>query len=287
MKRKGELTTQQLVTLIILIVSFGIILFLIFNLGLGETTNKEICHNSVLLKSKSVVGGELDCKTNYICISGGGKCEGFNEDYTIKIDMNPKAKSKEEKNEKIKNQTMKAIADEMTDCWWMFGEGKIDYVGLSIEKVIIGKMNCALCSIISFDKKIQEFGKENENKFTYENFYDNFLRETKKDKSNTYLSYLYNVHNFEDVTAMIKINKDEFFEFEDQYSILTGIGSQGYLQKTANWIFVSVDLVNKYFFRGFNVPKAPQFKDYGTIPVVIKNKKELNSLDCTDFITKA
>ena len=54
MNKKAELTTQQLIGLIVLIVSFGVILFLILRLDLGETSKKEICHNSVLLKDKSL-----------------------------------------------------------------------------------------------------------------------------------------------------------------------------------------------------------------------------------------
>lgn len=50
--RKGELTTQQLVMLIILILSFAVILFFIFRLNLGGTTNKEICHDSVVKKNQ-------------------------------------------------------------------------------------------------------------------------------------------------------------------------------------------------------------------------------------------
>ena len=47
---RGELTTQQIVLLIILITSFTIILFFFFKLNLGEETDKELCHNSVVLK---------------------------------------------------------------------------------------------------------------------------------------------------------------------------------------------------------------------------------------------
>src|SRR3989344_4486096 len=76
--RKAELTTTQLVVLIVLIVSFIIILFLIFRLNPGEQSDKEICHNSVILKSRTAgVAGSLDCKTNYLCVSGNGDCEGF------------------------------------------------------------------------------------------------------------------------------------------------------------------------------------------------------------------
>ena len=48
---RAELTTQQIVGLIILIISFVIILYFIFALNLGETTDKEICHNSVALRA--------------------------------------------------------------------------------------------------------------------------------------------------------------------------------------------------------------------------------------------
>ena len=86
--KKGELTTQQIVILIVVITSFVIILFLLFRLNLGETSNKEICHNSVVLKSKGKgFIGKLDCKTSYVCISGGGDCEDISPSATIKIDL--------------------------------------------------------------------------------------------------------------------------------------------------------------------------------------------------------
>ena len=269
MKRKGELTTQQLVTLIILIVSFGIILFLIFNLGLGETTNKEICHNSVLLKSKSVVGGELDCKTNYVCISGGGKCEGFNEDYTIKIDMNPKAKSKEEKNEKIKNQTMKAIADEMTDCWWMFGEGKIDYVG-GIEA--IDKSVCSLCSVVAIDKNI------NINKTSYTDFY-NYLKSTKKDEYKTYLNYLFEIDEVTDTNNFLGTH---YFEPGKKYSVITGLSKEGVFSSIVEKLNIGKGIRELIFGDGTEKEKLENLR------IVVLEQTEINKLlKCDEFITKA
>ena len=136
---QGELTTKQLVTLVILIVSFIIILFLIFRLNLGETTDKEICHNSVVLQGQSkIASGPLDCKINYLCISGGGDCEGTASE---KVEVNPENK----------DEIMKAIADEMASCWWMFGEGKIDYGTAASDSV-----DYAICSIVEFNGKTQE-----------------------------------------------------------------------------------------------------------------------------------
>jgi len=58
--KKAELTTQQIVTIIILIISFAVILFFIFRMNFGEIEKKEICHNSVL--AKAFLGGILIVK---------------------------------------------------------------------------------------------------------------------------------------------------------------------------------------------------------------------------------
>jgi hypothetical protein len=141
MKKRGELTTQQLVTLIILITSFVVILFLIFRLNLGEETQKEICHNSVvMLGKKGGLFSELDCATNYICISAGGECEGFNYDSKVQVSLDDE------------NEIVDVLQGEIDDCWWMFGEGKIDYVG----SVSLPGYRCAVCSTIKFDERVQE-----------------------------------------------------------------------------------------------------------------------------------
>jgi hypothetical protein len=141
--KRAELTTQQLVVLIILIASFVIILLLLFKLNLRDETNKQICHNSVVLLSKKQGIGTLDCRTTYVCLSGGDSCEAFNYDYEKKISL-----SEENPEELIKN----AIQEEIDDCWWMFGEGKIDYTGV----LDYSGYRCAICSTFKFDKKIQE-----------------------------------------------------------------------------------------------------------------------------------
>jgi hypothetical protein len=138
--KKGELTTQQLVTIIILIISFVIVLFLLWRLGLDEISNKEVCHNSVILNEKSsVLSNNLDCRTTYVCISGGGNCEEFVVTNTIKV-------SSEEEINPI-------IQKEIDDCWWMFGEGKIKYLGWQFPN---REVFCAICSTIKF-KGVTDF----------------------------------------------------------------------------------------------------------------------------------
>ena len=190
--KNGELTTQQIVFLVILITSFVVILFLFFRLNLGEVSNKEICHNSVVLKGKSVPGfGALDCRTNYLCVSGSGKCEGINPTQTIKVNSNNK------------DEVLKAIADEMIDCWWMFGEGKVDYAGSSLSG-----SSCAVCSIVRFDENFQE-------EITYKDLSD-FLKKTNKDSSQSYFDYLFKKGEPEIMSTDIPIS------YTDQYNIITG-----------------------------------------------------------------
>lgn len=199
--KKGELTTQQIVTLIVLIISFAVILFLLFRLDLGEETDKEICHNSVVMQGKtSILGGSLDCNTNYVCISGGDKCKDITPSVTKKIDLTKSDKDKE-------NQIYKAIAEEMADCWWMFGEGRVDYEGNDWKGY-----HCAICSIIKFDEKIQGLP------LTYEGLYE-YLN-NKKDETQTYSKYLYgNNVNFED----IKLKFSGPISTDEKYSVITGL----------------------------------------------------------------
>jgi len=201
--KKAELTTQQIVILIVLITSFAIVLFLLFRLNLGETSNKEICHNSVVLKGQSALkSGALDCKTNYVCISAGGECTDITADSVVEVDLN-------------KDEILETIAEEMVDCWWMFGEGKVDY----LDKFAYSGYHCAMCSIIKFDDKIQEKFEE----ITYQELYD-FLNKNKKSNTQTYLNYLYEIElsELKDKNKKLDISNEKIFTNE-KYAIITGM----------------------------------------------------------------
>jgi hypothetical protein len=219
--RKGEMTTEQIVMIIVLIVSFLVILFFFFRLNLGGTTNDEICHNSVVLRSKSAgIAGGLTCKTDYVCISGGGSCTNLNAGTTISVTPTDK------------NAIMKVLADQMADCWYTYGEGKLDYLELNFgQQTVTGGSGCGVCSTIGFDNNIQtafsgtlipqvsgysgyeqctkslgenspicasilngegSFGTPQTNEITYKDFID-YLARTPKDNSQTYLQYLFGV----------------------------------------------------------------------------------------------
>lgn len=177
-EKRGELTTQQIVILIILIVSFVIILFLLFRLNLGKTTQEDVCHNSVVTRGAGVLPGEsipLNCKTENICLSKDGTCEQMTSPEIIKV--------------KTTTEVYSTLAEKMADCWWMFGEGKLNYIGKGLSK----QLYCSICFQLVFDNSLyEENGIFDNREISQEELYD-YLAETKmSDKeSTTYLEYMY------------------------------------------------------------------------------------------------
>ena len=245
-KTKGEITSQQLVLIIILIVSFAVILFFLFRMDFGRLSEREICHNSVFSKATSRgFIGDLDCKTDYVCISGGQKCEEMNVKTTVKV------------NPENKEEIMNAIAEEMANCWWMFGEGKLNYLGID-EKRAWGRTTCAICSIIKFDKSILD----KNHSISYREFY-NYLNNVKIKGSETYFSYLYDssdVDEFQKITYL-KIDIDDTNIIDNQdYAVVTGV------KNTAFWGLVKGDIfIYSYYVKTRNIP----------------------ILNCQEFVTKS
>ncbi len=265
-EKKGELTTQQIVLLIILVTSFVIILLLLFRLNLNEQTQDQICHNSVILKGKSTLGsGNLDCKTSYVCVSGGEDCKDITPTRTIPVDP------------QNADDVYKEIADEMANCWWMFGEGKVDYVGLNAESATIGNVNCALCSVIKFDESV----KNNVGEKTIGNLYD-YLASTKKDNSQTYLYYLNKKNTYDDKNPAYS----EKIDFSEKYVIVTGIAKAGALKSFDYWLGSGIDFLNSFVpFVEFD--KRDKSSNYGPLPAVIVKQSEINKLGCEQYVTKA
>jgi len=249
--RKAEITTQQIVLLVILLTSFAVLLFFLFKLNIQKLSEKEICQSSVQLSKKATFFEKIDCKTNYLCISGGGECKGFTSRETIKINLN---------DEKIvKNEIRRVLADEMVDCWWMFGEGKVDYVGSSF----IGDTACAVCAEIAFDEKLGSYDKLKS--ISYNDFYE-FLKTTytNKDKTQTYFSYL----KLEPLDKMVALYGGKSISFDRKYGIYTGRDKEGYFGRAYYWIVRSPnEILNR------------------ALPPVILERTESSQLKCSSFIT--
>jgi len=287
--KNGELTTQQIVMLIILITSFAVILFLLFRLNLGKTTDRELCYNSVVMKGNSALPGDtipLNCRTSYLCITKDGSCEKMTKPEIKKVEN--------------ENDVYEALADEMADCWWMFGEGKVNYV----EKELLSSLYCSICSQIAFDDSVQEIiGKEIDEK----DFYNYLADEKISGKDISYSEYLLGIREFKDIEESLSKKNINFgkINLDNQQYIVMGITSE---ISTLKWIgvgtvgglilapFLGVGTVVGAIivvaggvggnFVGMTV-EGLSGNDYLSPSIIEVNSDEFKSLDCKSVTTLA
>ena len=130
MKSKGELTTQQIVIMVVLIASFSILLIFLLRFNFKESTAEQLCRNSVILASKSVGSVSLECHTKYLCLSSGDVCESLKSAEVMKVN------SDQERVDQISNL--------LVSCWNMYGKGEYDFISGSW---IPGQAkSCGICS---------------------------------------------------------------------------------------------------------------------------------------------
>jgi len=152
--KKGSITSQQLVTIILLIAGFAIVLLVFSQISWTGQIDREVCHQSVVLRATvpSETQGlvPLKCKTSKICVTSGiigGKCE---EDFK-NVKGITKAKVGEVKD------VEKLISQEIVDCWTTMGEGKVSlFSQYWADTFGIGGVypTCVICSRIAFDEKL-------------------------------------------------------------------------------------------------------------------------------------
>lgn len=218
---KGEITTQQIVLLILLLISFAVILFFIFRFNPANETDKEICHNSVVLKGSALPDSAvpLKCSRTYVCLSKDGSCEKMTGPEIIKV------KSEEE--------IYAALAKEMADCWWMFGEGKISYV----DSAIAEKNYCSICTQFVLDdsvKDIEGVGEE----ISQDKLYEYLSKTTVPEGEETYTSYLLGTNDVDRLKRDLSRNAGTevsfgTIEIGKQYFVVMGITSE---VNTLGWI---------------------------------------------------
>ena len=212
--RRGEMTTQQVVILIILILSFAVILFFLLKLNLGGQTDSQLCHNSVSVRGSAPLSSlnsyPLDCKRQYVCLSKTGKCDAQMTNPSI---------------EKVstKDDVYNYLAEDLANCWWMYGQGKVNYIGSDT----LPKLYCSFCSQVAFDSSVKKiFGGDS---FDKQEFYNYMSLTNMTGKSETYSKYIYGTNDFS------KQYKGDFGEvnLDKQYYSLMGITSD---VSTLTWV---------------------------------------------------
>lgn len=164
--KKADVVSLQTVLIILAIFGLAIVLVLLYRFIATENVDREVCHESVVLKAtlpdlpilqtKEVT--PLKCKTRKVCIVKGGlinsvlrifKGSGCEEFKGEKHDKVVVSGTKSE----IERQINMFLAREMADCWAMMGEGKVQIFARELAKA---DRKCVLCSRIAFSKELQE-----------------------------------------------------------------------------------------------------------------------------------
>jgi len=313
-KKNAEITTQQIVMFIVLILSFAVILYFIITINFGKNTDETVCHNSVITRSsiplaKEVEAVPINCKTSYVCLSKDGSCEKMTSPEIIKV--------------KTKEEVYSALAEQGANCWWMFGEGKADYIGNKFTS----DLYCSICSQIAFDDSLEnlfaidlsdtagipkEFSSSLINK---KDFYEYLAKTNVSGKDVTYLDYLLGLQNSKLISDALE-SKDYTFGYIDvrkQHFILMGEFSKvGVLQEIVTgavkgallflvlpipyvggylgMVVVASTVYNPFVKKGYLVGTTVAGEsghNYLSPAIIEANSEDFSKLQCADIKTLA
>ncbi|MDP1728718.1 MAG: hypothetical protein Q8L27_00760 [archaeon] len=188
---KAEISVTTLITVIILVLSFVIILFLWYQFFWEGNIDRETCHTSVILKKtipdKSFIlgGGKivelpLRCKTEKICLTSGFNDKGCSD---IGSKYQKISVSTEE-------DIIEIIADNLVACWGMMGESR-DAAIFSRELKLVGSSKGVICSIIDFSPDT----KSKIETLDYKKFNDYLYKNKFSDGTQTYAEFLLGSRN--------------------------------------------------------------------------------------------
>ena len=81
MNKKGGMTAKQIITLVILIVSFVILVIFFFALNIRSMMTENVCTNSLVWKTIPLGGymTSISCESQDVCITLGEGCLGLRE----------------------------------------------------------------------------------------------------------------------------------------------------------------------------------------------------------------
>jgi hypothetical protein len=134
MNRIGQLTSRQIVIVVLAILGFIIAMgFLFYIFNQEQMNSQELCHLSLLERATApIVAGAIpiQCTTGKICITSesGGECKEFageSDVQRIRVDIGEKTEEQVKARKKIEEVNANAFYD----CWRMTGGGRLDIFG--------------------------------------------------------------------------------------------------------------------------------------------------------------
>jgi hypothetical protein len=172
MDKKGELTSSEIITLVIVVLSALVLLFFLWLWFYGFTEQTDICKLSVLTRATTPDVLQrtlpLKCKSTKICLTddGSSKCDEqfLGEEGVDVITLKGTSPQK-------RTQIEEVSANAMYDCWNMMGQGKLDLFGEAATPfgLIQVKSSCVICSRVAIDKSVVYADYKNKIPTNYKN----------------------------------------------------------------------------------------------------------------------
>ena len=185
--KKAEIALDQF-GMMILVVIIGVIIYsvviTIYNTS-SEHNNRETCLLSVIARSYDPTRWTAsDSGVNFKCA-------------TNEIELGNKF-IKNEKSIKYTEDSKKILADEMSDCWYSFNQGKSNPFGDFFDS----NNRCFVCSRITFKEKMQDTQITD-----FKDYVEKTPQNPAGDREDTYSKYLYNIDNAIFTPQTIDTNK--------------------------------------------------------------------------------
>ncbi|HVY01252.1 MAG TPA: hypothetical protein VHA12_00620 [Candidatus Nanoarchaeia archaeon] len=179
MIKRGELTSTQIIMIVLAILGFLILLAFYMQLKTDNYTSDEVCKLSVVSRATAAEVKQgtqslvpLQCTTSKICLveTSAGDCKQFvGEKNVVKIVL-PKNKAKDAAGEEEQAREIeKQMANSMLNCWNMMGQGKLDLFGTLKEGYGFeqSKSRCVVCTRVAIgnDVSASVLGKVDVNRY--------------------------------------------------------------------------------------------------------------------------
>jgi len=123
--------------------------------------------------------------------------------------------------EKIKTQEQaySFLANQMADCWWMFGEGEVNYLS---KDLLDSNLYCSICSQLAFDDSLNGVFPNGE--INRRDFYDYLSRTNISGKEQSYLDYIVGVKSSQEIKSTLQNSDSDFgkITFGKQYYLVMG-----------------------------------------------------------------
>ena len=165
--KRGELTSEQLIAIILVILGFVIVVSFFTQFGAKDYSEDEICKFSVLSRATAseVVDGAgnyipLQCTTNKICLvaGGDGECPQFAGEKDVSYVRVPSySVDKPEEVSLAALEISRVLAESTYNCWNLMGQGKLDLFNSVPDGIFPDfrkQSTCVICSRVAVGSDI-------------------------------------------------------------------------------------------------------------------------------------